>query len=84
MQILQNMKDNAGKDVEDRKIYIKIETLNNGLLFQDKTNKRKTFTYFIDVNWEQCRYMSLYFIVLYLAGKYQQSSHILKRFEMYI
>lgn len=27
------MKDNVGKDVEDRKIYIKIEILNNGFFF---------------------------------------------------
>lgn len=43
MQILQNMKDNAGKDVEDRKLYIKIETLNNGLLFPGQNKQKKNF-----------------------------------------
>lgn len=43
MQILQNMKDNAGKDVGDRKIYIKIETLNNRLLFPGQNKQKKNF-----------------------------------------
>lgn len=46
------MKDNSCKDVKDIEPYIQID--NGSFSLKKKTNERNTFTYLIDVNWEQC------------------------------
>lgn len=49
------MKDNSCKDVKDIEPYIQID--NGSFSFKKKTNERNTFTYLIDVNWEQCTHI---------------------------